>query len=262
MPHWMNRHLGKISLTNLLRAPADMSNGGGSGGADDNGAGDDNNESDDDSLGGVFGGGDDEGDSEDIDLSVVLGESTNPDDLAFNFADSEYQQSAAEELASKELGETIKSHLSSFKLDDEDFPENLDFSDRNSVKEFMTNTNRKLLASALNMIVPVIRHAQTVSQNQMRHQMENNMNKSSATARATDAFKQLGLSEADVPVGKMFFQRAMQVHKGNYSKAAVATRKAMQAMGRPVGNSSKQDKAGKTTLEGTAALDDIFGSMR
>lgn len=260
----LSQYGGKLSWNNVLRAPPNEGgNGGGasggSGGDDPNGgAGDSNN-----------GGGDGNGDDDDPDLSEGLGLSGDADDdsdLDFNIDSDEYQQTPEDQAAATALGEKIKTDLAAYSLDDADIPADFDPNDREQVKNLLVNSQRKVIASTMQMMIPVINHALSTASKQMKHQMASQQTGSESRSKAVNAFKELGLSDpAHVTLGKTLFKQAMSASGNDHTKAQKAVRNALRAMGietagKSSGNGGKNKQGSQSSgiVSGPAALDKMF----
>lgn len=269
MHNVMNRHLAKLSRETALSAPPDA--GGSNGAGTENGAANDDSNSD-----GNEGGNDDEdGTNGDDDLSAALGLNSDADDdtdFDFGAENTEYQASDEEIEASKQLGLKIKADLESYTLDDADIPADFNPNDRDSVKILLINSNRKAIASSMQMMIPVINHALGTASKQMKHHMDSKASGSESRSKAVNAFKELGLSDpAHVTLGKTVFQQAMRANKNDHAKAAKATKIALKSMGIEVsgkvagnrGGNSQNNNSGFTAgvKTGGKALDDMFGLM-
>lgn len=266
MPSWLNQHLNKISFDSVLRAPPESGTGNGAG-TQSNDNGDGNGDSQENGDG---------GDDEDGDLAEGLGlsdEDDDADDFEFGDDSSEYVQTAEDIEAGKALGESIKTSLADYSIDDKAIPDDFDPNDRESLKSLLSNTQRSAIASTIQMMVPIINHALGTASKQMKHHMDSSATGNATKSKAVQAFQGLGLTDKNqVILGKSLFQQAMRANKNDVSKATRATRQALKTMGINVasggngngngsGRNQNRNQHSSGVKEGASALDDIFGKM-
>lgn len=257
MSFLLNRLLGKISCTEVLRAPPGEGNGNGNampGGSETIESGDDDTTMND-------------GDEDDADLGI-------DDDLDGDDFDVDeykgYQQTDADKQAAAALKTNLESIMENMTLDDSIFDENFDATDPASFKAALIAAQKQTAAQILSMVLPVMDHGLGIAGKQMKHYLDSKQSQTKNQSSAVEAFKTLGITDSgQVATAKTIFQQALKHNKGDTNKAVKATRKAFAAMGVPLKggtggtsrNNSSNPSSGASIKQGSDALNELFGDM-
>ena len=260
----MNRYLGKISRMAFLSAPPDDTNMSG-GGQQQQGGGDQqnqNNGNDDD------GGGDDDLDPDSVTVDDLFkppkGQKDSDEDfLEEDDSDDAYEPTEEQKAASAALGASIKQKIDSLVMAEADIPDDLDWSNKKAVAEFMGKTQRAAVQNALGMVPQILNHGLNLIIPRLEAKIQKAVGSQSKASGVKTEFDSLGYKGADRELAKTIYKRALGTFNNDPKKASAATRKAMNTLGKPPagngnGRGQSGDSGGSGMKTGAAALDAMF----
>jgi len=252
----LNRYLGKITRTGFLSAPPDDPNmSGGPGGSDSN---NNANQQQQQKSG---------DDDDDIDIDALLNaESEEELDLGDDEGGGDEELTQEQKEAGAALGNEIKQLIGKMNFDESQIPDDFDWNDKKQIAGLMAKNQQAAAQGALSLVPKILNHALGILVPRLEKRIDSAVGGQSRKSSATQAFNDLGYQGADKAFAKSIYERAIRESKMTPEKAARATSKAMEALGKtskgPAGNGNSRGRSGKqpeSRLEGDDALRSIFG---
>lgn len=161
----------------------------------------------------------------------------------------------------------IQQQIGKLSIAHDAIPEDFDPTDRKQLAKLLNHTMQQGVMSALALMSKPTKHYVDGIASQIRDEMGKAITRGGAKSKVVEAFAPFNeqLKGPTKNLAAQNFKQALTIHKGDVKKAQLLTQKMMKALGVNVnlrqgfgGNS--QNGSSQTMLEGSAALDNFFGS--